>query len=188
MIEIHEATLERLDDVETVMGTRGDPARCWCQWFRMRSAEWSATNRAANRAAMQAQIRDDPIPPGVLAYAAGEPVGWCAVAPRSAYERLAHSRVSAATDDSAGLWAVTCFVVRVGHRRRGVARALLDGALELARRNGAHAVEGYPVDTSTRSAVSSSELYHGSLSLFQQAGFAEVARGVAHRPVVRVEL
>jgi GNAT superfamily N-acetyltransferase len=82
------------------------------------------------------------------------------------------------------VWAVTCFVVRVGHRRRGVASALLDGAVDLARRHGAAVVEGYPVDTSARKA-SSAELYHGPLSVFGAAGFTEVARPSPARAVVR---
>jgi len=28
------------DDVRTVFGTRGDPARCWCQWFKVDAAAW----------------------------------------------------------------------------------------------------------------------------------------------------
>ncbi|MGH3493393.1 MAG: GNAT family N-acetyltransferase [Sciscionella sp.] len=187
MIEVRDATPDRRGDVEVVMGTRGDPSRCWCQWFRMRSAEWRTTTRAANRDALVAQL-DDAVPPGVLAYDEGDPAGWAGLAPRTDYPRLAHSRVSAATSDVPGLWAVTCFVVRVGYRRRGVAGALLDGAVEFARRNGGRVVEGYPIDTATRESVSSSELYHGSLALFTRAGFREVARPSEHRPVVRLDL
>jgi ribosomal protein S18 acetylase RimI-like enzyme len=85
------------------------------------------------------------------------------------------------------VWSVTCFVVRVGHRRRGLSRALLDGAVRLAGEGGARAVEGYPVDVAARSGVSSAELYHGPLSTFLDAGFREIARLRPARPVVRLE-
>lgn len=185
VIEVHDATADRWDDVAVVMGTRGDPARCWCQYFRMRGKAWQTATRDSNRAGLHAQVTGDPVPPGVLAYAAeGTPVGWCAVAPRSQYERLAHSDVATAVRDEPGLWAVTCFVVRVGHRRHGVTGPLLDGAVDLAARHGARAVEAYPVDVAAKKA-SSAELYHGPLSLFLRAGFAEAARPLPHRAVVR---
>jgi hypothetical protein len=119
-------------------------------------------------------------------------VGWCAVAPRPAYTRLARSEVLHDTPpDERGdtdIWSVTCFVVRVGHRRSGVAAALLDGAVRLAREGGARIVEGYPVDVPAKVRVSSSELYHGPLSTFLAAGFREVRRPRPTRSVVRRDL
>jgi GNAT superfamily N-acetyltransferase len=185
VFEVHDASADRLADVETVMGTRGDPARCFCQYFRLRGKDWQTASRSSCRKALRDQVVDGPAPPGVLAYSGDEPVGWAAAAPRAAYVRLAHSDVSSAVPDEDGLWALTCFVVRVGHRRQGVAAALLDGAVDLARRRGASAVEGYPVDTAVKKA-SSAELYHGTLSVFAGAGFVELARPLAHRAVVRL--
>jgi hypothetical protein len=37
---IADATAERWDDVVAVMGTCGDPSRCWCQWFRLGRADF----------------------------------------------------------------------------------------------------------------------------------------------------
>jgi GNAT superfamily N-acetyltransferase len=186
VIAIHDATPDRWPDVVTVMGTRGDPSRCWCQFFRIAGAGWDRATAPAMRDALHGQVRGD-VPPGVLAFRDDEPVGWCAVAPRGSYARLGRSTVAQATDDGPGVWAVTCFVVRVGHRRKGVASALLAGALDLAGRHGATVVEGYPVDAAARKA-SSAELYHGPLSVFLDAGFAEVARPSAARAVVRLTL
>ncbi|HKC29432.1 MAG TPA: GNAT family N-acetyltransferase [Jatrophihabitans sp.] len=186
MLDVRDATADRWDDVSTVMGTRGDPARCWCQYFHLRGKAWQQATTESNRSALAAQL-DDSVPPGVVAYADGVPVGWCAVAPRSSYARLAYSDVATAVSDEHGLWAVTCFVVRVGHRRQGVSRALLSGAVDLARQHGARLIEAYPVDVGVKKA-SSAELYHGALSLFLGAGFAEVARPLSHRALVRLEV
>jgi GNAT superfamily N-acetyltransferase len=183
MVHIADATPERWDDLVAIMGTRGDPPRCWCQWFRLLRPEFGATTIEQRREAMRCQLAD-PVPPGVLAYDdSGAPAGWCAIAPRADYRRLTKYR-AAATDDVDGLWSVTCFVVRVGARRQGLAADLLDGALDLAHRYGATAVEAYPVDTSVR-AASSAELYHGPLSIFLRAGFHETGtRTTSARPVV----
>jgi len=81
---------------------------------------------------------------------------------------------------------VSCFVVRVGHRRKGAAPALLDGAIAHARAHGAKVVEAFPVVAGP--GVSSAELYHGPLSVFESAGFETVARPSEHRAVVRMAL
>ena len=180
------ATADRWDDLADLFGQRGDPSRCWCQ-FMLAEPRYDTRPPAANRAAFRRQVTSSPVPLGVIAYLDDRPVGWCGVAPRSRYPRLARAKVSQATTDEDGLWSVTCFVVRVGHRRQGVATALLDGALDLARRHGARTVEAYPVDTAAKK-VSSAELYWGASTLYERAGFAEVARPTASRAVVRLAL
>ncbi|MGH3367320.1 MAG: GNAT family N-acetyltransferase [Nocardioidaceae bacterium] len=184
------ATVRRWADVVTVMGSRGDPAHCWCQFFRLRGRHWTAATRESNQEGLGVQVREGEIPPGVLAYVDGEPVGWCAVGPKSSYPRLLASPVTRPVTgaEADGTWSLTCFVVRVGWRRRGVASALLDGAVRLAREHRAARVEGYPVDRDARSSVSSAELYHGPLSVFLDAGFTEVRRPSPARPVVQLDL
>ena len=184
------ATPDRWDHVAAVMGARGDPARCWCQYFKLRGRTWETTPREAKREALRAQMDRDPAPPGVLAYADAEPVGWCAVAPKPVYPRLLASRLAGPGDEPGieTVWSVTCFVVVVGRRRRGVATALLDAAVDLARDHGASAVEGYPVDHVARASVSSAALYRGTVTLFAAAGFAEVGRPAADRAVMRKPL
>ncbi|WP_138758581.1 hypothetical protein [Modestobacter altitudinis] len=96
--------------------------------------------------------------------------------------------VAAVTADENGLWAVTCFVVRVGKRRQGLAEVLLGGAVDIARRHGARAVEAHPLDTTVRTA-SAVELFHGPLSVFLRLGSTEVGtRTSKARPVVRLAL
>jgi GNAT superfamily N-acetyltransferase len=190
-VEVAPATESRWPDVDTVFGTRGDPARCWCQWFFAGAEVRGGAVAERNREALRTQVRTGP-PPGVLAYRDGEPVGWCAVAPRPTYTRLPRTEVLRGTPAAEladpDVWSVTCFVVRVGHRRGGLSRALLEGAVRLAREGGARVVEGYAVDVAAKPGTSSAELYHGPLSTFLAAGFREVARPRPARPVVRLEL
>jgi len=128
------------DDVRTVFGTRGDPSTCWCQYFKVDAAAWKAKDHAAvferalceqvDGARAQAAAGERTTGPGVIAYLGSdaegwEPVGWAAVEPRTAYPRILAGRMMPGTAepdrDDDGVWAVTCFVVRVGFRRRGVA-------------------------------------------------------------------
>lgn len=189
------------DDVRTVFGTRGDPSTCWCQFFKVDAAAWKAKDHAAGfERALCEQVdaarASRSAGPGVLAYLGSEsegwqPVGWAAVEPRPVYPRILAGRMmpgSAETDDTdESVWAVTCFAVRVGFRRRGVAAALLDGAVDEARRGGARVVEAYPVDTKGEK-ISSADLYHGPLSAFTAAGFEITGRPVEGRAVVRLAL
>ena len=129
---------------------------------------------------------------GLVAYLDGDPVGWCAVEPRSAYPRLLlktrvpwEGRAEDKTDDS--VWAVTCFVTRAGFRRRGISRALAQAAVDFARERGARALEGYPMITRPGQEIQWGELHVGSRSIFADAGFAEVSHPTLRRVVMRVD-
>jgi GNAT superfamily N-acetyltransferase len=192
VVHIEPLTAERWDDAVAVFGTRGDAATCWCQFFRLGGPQWRASSAEERRGSLRDQA-SGPLPPGLLAYVDGKPAGWVAVAPRPGYARLARSRalvavagIRAMADES--VWSVTCFVVRVGFRRRGVAAALLQAAIEFARDHGAVVLEGYPVEVASGARRASSDLYHGTASTFAAAGFREVARTSAARPVMRLEL
>jgi GNAT superfamily N-acetyltransferase len=189
-VDVRPCTPERWADLEALFDGPGDPGRCWCQWF-FRGASADRARADGNRSALRRQVADGP-PPGVLGYTDGVPTGWCAVGPRPSYTRLTRSALlreaPAAELADPGVWAVTCFVVRRGSRRQGLAGPLLAGAVALARAGGATVVEGYPVDVAVRSATSAAALYHGPLSVFLRAGFAEVARPAPDRPVVRLPL
>jgi GNAT superfamily N-acetyltransferase len=126
---------------------------------------------------------------GLLAYLHGEPVGWCAVEPRSAYPRMLRNnrvpwegRGEDKSDDS--VWAATCFVVRAGFRRRGIGTALAHAAVTFARQRGARAVEAYPM-TTTEALLG--ELHVGTHGMFAAAGFTEVGRPSIRRAVVRID-
>jgi GNAT superfamily N-acetyltransferase len=186
VVTIVDAAADRWSDIADLMGERGDPSRCWCQYYRS-GGSYQHEERERNRSAMRRQVTTTAVPHGVLAYDEERPVGWCAVAPRSEYPRLASMRAAQATVDEDGLWSVTCFVVRVGYRRKGVAGHLLRGAVEFARRHGARTIEAYPVDPAARP-TGASGLFQGPLPLYLHAGFTEVARPSSTRSVVRLSL
>jgi len=104
--------------------------------------------------------------------------------PREDYARLKRSPVMKAVDEQP-VWSVICFVVPAEYRHQGVAHALLKGAVAYARKQGATLVEAYPVDKPTRS--KGDYMWFGAKSMYDKAGFREVARRKPQRPIVRIK-
>jgi len=126
-----DATAERFEDVTSLLRPRREDApACWCLTYRLTSSENSAL-RGQDRPARLKQLCARDVAPGLLAYLDGEPVGWCALGPRTEMGRLQRSRTIPVVEELS-VWSVVCFVVRAGFRRQGVARALLDGAVSYA--------------------------------------------------------
>lgn len=183
------ATPDRWPDVTTLLGGDGDRG-CWCQYWRLSSSDYSHRGPGAGPRLMRARLEEAPAP-GMLAYVDGEPAGWCGIGPRAEMERLARSRTIPKVDDRP-VWSIVCFLVRVGFRRRGVARALLDGVIDYARAQGVAGLEAYPIDAEGRR-VDVAFAYVGTTSMFEAAGFrrvVETASRSARRPrwIVRLDL
>jgi len=186
-IVVRPATIERFDDIEPVINRA-----CWCQWWRQTAAEYSrsadaspdsgADTRArsaseAHRMALRDQCGVAPAP-GVVAYVGDVPVGWCGFGPRSSMRRLERSRTIPKVDD-VPVWSVVCFSVRVGYRRRGVAKALLAAAIDEARARGVVGLEAYPTDPAgTRRDATFS--YTGFTTMFEAAGFRRIVETASH--------
>ncbi len=180
-LEICPLTPERWSDLTQLFGERGACGGCWCMWWRLPRAQWVKQKGAANKQAFRAVVHAGP-PPGLLAYANGETVGWCALAPRTNYPRLAKSRVLKPVDTKP-VWSVSCFFVARLFRRRGVTLALLKAAAAYARSQGAVLLEGYPCEP--KSGYPDVFYYTGLASTFRKAGFREVARRSPTRPIMR---
>ncbi|MGN0101407.1 MAG: GNAT family N-acetyltransferase [Dietzia sp.] len=163
----------RFDDVAVLLGPRKNPdaSVCWCLSHRLDSAtNRSLVGRARGDRVRELCARD--VAPGVLAYLGAEPVGWAAVAPRRELP-VARSR-TIPTVDRRPVWSLFCLRVRPGYRGRGIAHALVEGAVDHAREHGAPAVEAVPVDNGGRK-VDLTMAFVGFRSLFEAAGFAKVA-------------
>lgn len=184
------ATPDRWPDLETVFAARGcSQARsCWCMAYRRsRTREPLPTGmrRAdANRAELKALVEAGRTP-GLIAYRGSAPVGWVSLAPREAFATLRRSPVMKPVDEQT-VWSIVCFVVPSAHRGQGVARTLLSGAIAHAREHGATIIEAYPVDKADRSG--DEQMWFGAKSMYDRAGFREVARRKPARPLVRLEI
>ena len=184
-------------DLQAVLGTRGAPSTCQCQRYKMQPGEsWASVGREELAFRFRKQTdwgrTGSNATSGLVAYLDGEPAGWCAVEPRTAYPRLLlktrvpwEGRAEDKTDDT--VWAVTCFVTRAGFRRRGISRALARAAVDFARDRGARAIEGYPMIEEPANGWLLVELHVGSRSIFADAGFTEVSRPTVRRVVMRID-
>ena len=83
--------------------------------------------------------------------------------------------------DDPTVWAITCFLVRRGHR------GLTAAAVDFARRRGAAALEGSAMDLAPGQEITRDEIGVGPLSV-EEAGFCEAARPSKRRVVVRIDL
>ena len=146
--------------------------------WRLASTVYKNSTKESRVAKLDGLVRKR-VPVGVLAYADGEPVGWCSIAPRETYDALERYRALPRLDNEP-VWAVVCFFMDSKVRRQGVTLGLLKAAVEYARAKGAKIVEGYPVEPG-----SGLYTYMGSPSTFRRAGFKSVTPEGQERRVMR---
>ena len=187
-LTVHPLTPDRWPDLETLFNAAGcSVARgCWCMYYRRSGTRGplpaGTTTAQATRAELKALV-ESATPPGLIGYRGKIPVGWVSLGPREDYAKLARSPVMKAVDEQP-VWSIVCFVVPSQYRGQGVARALLDGAIAYAKERGVSLLEAYPVDKPARAPGDS--MWFGAKSMYDAAGFEEVARRKPHRPVVRI--
>ncbi len=181
-LEFHPLTPERWRDFATLFGERGACGGCWCMWWRIPRREFVAKKGAANKRAMQRIVAGGAIP-GILAYDAGQPIGWCAMEPRERFPQLERSRLLARVDEKP-VWSIVCFFVARPYRRLGVSVQLLKASVDHARRHGARFIEGYPVEP-RQATTADAFVWTGTAAAFRRAGFREVARRSPTRPIMR---
>lgn len=175
--EFHPLTIECWPDLVKLFEHHGNPGYCWCMTWRATSADYKQLDSTGRKRALHSFVQSH-IPIGILAYHDDEPVGWCSIALRETYARLEKSTALKRIDDQP-VWSVVCFFVRRDMRGQGLALQLLRAAVDYAASQGAHIVEGYPVEPGQ------SYQFMGSPAIFKAAGFHEVARAKNDRPIVR---
>jgi GNAT superfamily N-acetyltransferase len=182
------------DDLQDVLG-RSDAGHCQCQWFKILGWIWRDSTLEERTAMLRAQTAcgnpDAAATSGLLAYVDGEPAGWVAVEPRTAYPKLRTSRIPWSgrdeDKDDHGVWAVTCFVVRKGYRGRGLTYHLAQATIDFARERGARALEAYPMITEAGKQITWGELHVGARQVFEDAGFEQVNHPTVRRVVMRID-
>jgi GNAT superfamily N-acetyltransferase len=190
-ITVRPLTTANWADVETLFNARGCAlARgCWCMYYRRSGAGEAlpagVTRAMANRADLETLARDAEVPPGLVGYRGRTPVGWISLGPREDFAKLRRSPVMKPVDDE-NVWSIICFVVPAEYRGQGVARALLAAAIAWARARGVRLLEAYPMDRDDR--PGDDAMWFGTKSMFDDAGFHEVARRKPRRPIVRLAI
>lgn len=196
-VGVRPLTDETWDALAALFKEGGDPRWCWCQHWRLRSRDMAAAKVPQLRELLRTQASSDE-PPGLVAFDGERAVGWVSLGPRSDFQRIVLSKVIPKIDDRP-VWSIVCFAVSESARGEGVARALLEAAINYARGRGATALEAYPVrlaaaDDGTPAPIHPDAAFTGTLPMFVRAGFTVVADRASdpsasrQRVVVRREL
>jgi L-amino acid N-acyltransferase YncA len=178
MYAYHPVTPERLAELERFSKAHGKFRYCSCMRWRLASADYKRSTKESRIAALDKLVEQE-TPIGVLAYRDGEPVGWVSVAPRETYAALERFKALPRIDDLP-VWSVVCFFVDSQARGQGLTLGLLRAAVSYAVSQGAKILEGYPVEPGARLYT-----YMGSVAMFREAGFEEVAQPAEGRPIMR---
>jgi len=141
-----------------------DWAECYCCFFYFRDGEFERRTGEENRSYAEQAIKKGAMN-GWLAYSVGEPVGWINVDDKRAYGRLEQ------TEGAERIMSIVCFTVSPMHRRKGIATALLETAVDGAKQQGFDFIEAYPVKGAETDALN----YHGPLELYKRMGFEIVS-------------
>lgn len=167
-------------------------------FMRLPRATFEQQKGLKNKKAMQKLVKANDVP-GLLAYARGEPVGWCSISQREKFSALERSRILQPIDDQP-VWSVTCFFIAKGFRRQGVTVELLKAAIAYVKKRGGKILEGYPVEPASAGSASTGSatadagakkmqpdtfMWTGLASAFRKAGFKEILRRSATRPIMR---
>lgn len=169
--ETHPVTPDRFEDFADVVNPNRRATHCWCLSHRLRQREIDELGEGSREQAAR-RLCEREVPPGVVTYRDGVPVGWCNIGARSDIPRLVHSTRIHPVDD-VPVWSIVCVVVRGGHRRQGVTAHLIEGAVAWAAEQGAPAVEAHPVDPGERR-MDLTMAFVGTRAMFARAGFEEV--------------
>ncbi|MGW6534359.1 N-acetyltransferase family protein [Streptomyces sp. NPDC055051] len=168
---------------------KGPVENCWCTYFRMTAKERAAHGPAERRERFR-ELVETGERVGVLGSADGVPAGWIGVGPRPGFPRLRGSRAAKPVegDDPERIWSVVCLYVAREHRGRGLARALVDRAVQWAREEKADVIEAYPEDDRDPAVEIDRTSFHGRVSTFESCGFTVVAPRLQRRALVRKDL
>ena len=144
---------------------------CWCMSFHAEGANGTQTP-AERRALKEAKVRQGTAH-AALVFDGAACVGWCQFGPTATLPRIKNRKEYERDLTTLPDWRITCFFVGSSHRHQGVARLALTGAVAQIAALGGGRVEGYPDDTSGQK-TSSSFLWGGTLSNFEDQGFARL--------------
>jgi GNAT superfamily N-acetyltransferase len=183
-IEYKPLAPERWKDLLALFGERGACGGCWCMSWRLKRPEFVAGTGEKNKRAFK-RLVDKNAPTGILAYTDDEPIGWCSIAPREDFVRLELHRTLKRIDEKP-VWSVVCLFVAKPYRNQGLSVALIKGAAEWAKSQGATLIEAYPTEPGKK--LPDPFVWTGLASAFRKAGFKEVARPSRTRPIFRKTL
>jgi hypothetical protein len=177
-------TTETWDDFAALVeANNGVWGGCWCIGFHTEGIHRDST-AAGNRAAKRAHV-DDGTVHQVLVYDGDECLGWIQYGPPAEVATIKNPKAYEKELADLPDWRIGCVFTGSRHRRSGVARAGLAGALEAIARAGGGVVEAYPEQLDGRAPQRGAYLHTGPETLFEEFGFARDRQIAKWRWVMR---
>lgn len=141
---------------------------CWCMGFHPQGLD--RRSASGNRDNKHALVRRGQVHQ-MLVYDGDECVGWCqygspAELPNIKNAKAYHGELRHLPD-----WRIGCLFTGKGHRRGGVARTAVRGALTAIKQAGGGVVEAYPEQVEGRPPQQGCYLHTGPETLFEEFGF-----------------
>lgn len=159
---------------------------CWCMGHHaMDNGESYRGKKGLDRRALKEErVRTGRAHAALVFDADGLAQGWAKYGSVEEQPIVEHNR-RAYDEDPPPLpdWRITCFYVDGRHRRQGIARAALEGALDLIARAGGGVVEALPEVTTGRTAQGRF-LFEMTVELYEEYGFERVRQIGKHRWIV----
>ncbi len=141
---------------------------CWCTWFHPCSEDRQPG--AEGSKLMKRQLVEAGRAHAALVMLGDQAVAWAEFGPVTELPNIHHRKQYDAQADLVPDYRVTCIFVDKGHRKQGLAKAALAGALELIAAQGGGIVEGYPHEVGEKR-MNNSFVYNGTRAMYEQAGF-----------------
>ena len=181
-IIIKPLTLSNWGDFEVLFGPKGAYAGCWCMWWRLSRKEFIKGQGESNKQAMKSVVQSGMIP-GLIAYFADEPCGWCSVAPREHFKSLGRSPVLKRIDEN-DVWSIVCFFINKKYRGKNISLKLIMGAIGYVKDQGGKIIEAYPTRIRSNNAAPVST-FMGIPKILLKAGFEEVHKPSQSKVIMR---
>ncbi|MDT0187088.1 GNAT family N-acetyltransferase [Microbacterium sp. ARD31] len=142
---------------------------CYCSYFH--SDTEHTVKDDYDRATFKRRLVDEGVAHAALVFDGDDAIAWCEYGNPDELPGIYHRKQYDTGEANPAPWRITCFFVDRDHRRSGVAREALDGALELIAQAGGGEVVSFPNELQPGKRTSSSFLHNGTRAMFEKAGF-----------------
>ena len=159
---------------------------CWCSYFHGDTPE--TVKREHDGPTFKERLIAEGVAHAALVFDGDAAIAWCQYGSPVELPNIYHRKEYDAGEDRLAPWRITCFFVDRDHRRSGVAREALDGALGLIAQAGGGEVVSFPNELPAGKRTSSSFLHNGTRAMFEKAGFTFERHLGKNKTVMRISV
>jgi GNAT superfamily N-acetyltransferase len=159
---------------------------CWCMGFHPEGLGKDST-AAENREAKREHVRKGTVHQ-MLVYDGDACVGWCQYGPPAELPNIKNTKAYGKELTELPDWRIGCIFTDKAHRREGVARAAVAGALAAIEGAGGGLVEAYPEQVEGREPQRGAYFHTGPEDLFSELGFERDRKIAKWRWVMRLRV